>query len=255
LDLFYRKYGQGDPVIILHGLFGMSDNWASIGKRISENGYSVYIPDLRNHGNSPHSDDLNYEILSNDLSEFINKHLIKNPIIIGHSLGGKIAMNFALENPADVKKLIVVDIGTKEYPVHNIDVLDAFLSIDITNASSRNKVEEQIAAIMPLEKVRQLMMKNIYRRADNRFEWKLNIESINNNFSNIFDKVKSKNKFTNPTLFIKGELSNYISTSDFPEIKDLFPNAELQMIQGATHWVHADKPGEFIDTVLKFIKD
>jgi len=253
MDLFYRKYGEGKPIIILHGLYGMSDNWMTIGKHLAEHNFAVYIPDQRNHGDSPHSDDFNYEVLGNDLNDFIGQHSLADPIIIGHSMGGKVAMNFALKHRDIIQKLIVVDIGIKQYPAHDDEIVDALLSAEIETASSRNEIEDRLAKKIKNSRVRQLMMKNVRRVAEGDFDWKLNLRGIKNNFLSMFEGVASDYPYPGRVLFIRGGLSLYIQDEDLPGIKKLFLNAEFATIAGASHWTHADKPEEFLEIVTSYL--
>jgi len=255
MELFYRKYGEGQPLIILHGLFGLSDNWVTIGKKIAENNFCVYIPDLRNHGNSPHSDEFNYKILSDDLNDFIKLHSIVSPVIIGHSMGGRVAMNFALNYTDKISKLVIVDIGIKEYEHNDLEIIDAIKEVDIKSILSRKEIEKQLSGKITDQQLRQLFMKNLKRKDDSQFEWKFNINSIKKNFNSIFIKLSCEKPFSGQTLFICGELSNYIMDKDTPEIKELFPTAIFEKIPYASHWVHADNPEEFYEVVLKFIEE
>ncbi|OQX79366.1 MAG: hypothetical protein B6D61_03650 [Bacteroidetes bacterium 4484_249] len=182
MKLFYRQYGEGQPVIILHGLFGISDNWVTIGKRLAEN-FEVYILDQRNHGQSPHSNTFNYYALADDLFEFIEDRQLINPVLIGHSMGGKVAMNFALENPSKVDKLLIVDMGIKQYAARqsHINIIEAMINVDFDKISSRNDVENIISGKIDSPRIKQFVMKNLYRIGKNRFGWRLNIQAIYDN--------------------------------------------------------------------------
>lgn len=253
MELFYRQYGEGRPVIILHGLFGMSDNWATFSKQLTKERFSVYTPDLRNHGNSPHSDIFNYEVLSDDLYEFIQQKNIRKPFLIGHSLGGKVIMNFALKFPGVAEKIIVIDMGIRKYGLHNEDILNAMIDCNISAKKTRTEIEETLSVHIHEKKVVQLLMKNVQRNNDNTVAWKLNLEAIKNNFSKIFIGVESVVKSDVPALFIAAENSDYISENDMPSIKEIFPAATYARIPGSSHWVHADKPDELLHTVIDFI--
>ena len=182
MELHYRKYGNsGDqPIIILHGLFGISDNWASYARRLSMEGFEVFTVDQRNHGRSPHSDTFNYLALTDDLFDFVDENEIECPIIIGHSMGGKVAMRFALENPEMVKKLVVVDISLKPYgPRKNhLKIIEAMESIDLKSITNRSEVESQLAKNIPEIRIRQFILKNLNRLENNTFEWRINIDGI-----------------------------------------------------------------------------
>ncbi len=255
MKLFYRNYGEGQPLVILHGIFGISDNWVTIGRRLAER-FEVFIPDQRNHGQSPHSDTFNYYALVEDLFEFLDDHELRNPILIGHSMGGKVAMNFALEYPRRVDKLIVVDMSMRKYPPRqeHLEILQAMREIDFNTVSTREEVEEIIAKRIKSERVRLFILKNIYRINAERMAWRLNIEGIYNNIDNVFEGIESGYTYNEPTLFIKGGVSNYIQEEDYKTIPKNFPKAEFITIEGASHWVHADKPDELCAVFSEFLE-
>lgn len=253
MKLFYRHFGVGKPVIILHGLFGVSDNWVAFGRRLSER-YAVYIPDLRNHGQSPHSGIFDFPSLCDDLLELIEDHRLAEIYLIGHSLGGKIAMFFALQRPELVRKLIVVDISLRKSPPdreHQL-LLNAMMAVDFTVARSRSDVEKQLGKQVQSLKLRQFLLKNVYWRDRNTLDWRLNLKAINENLLSVFEGVSQTGVFRAPALFIRGGLSDYITDSDIPDLKTKFPGAEVKTIENASHWVHADAPGEFYEVVKTF---
>jgi esterase len=256
VELFYRKYGEGNPVLILHGLFGMSDNWVSIAKKLGEN-YEVFVPDLRNHGQSPHSDIFDYDSMTNDILEFIEYHNIRNPFLIGHSMGGKVVMKLALENMDLPAGIIIVDISPNFYSEHpeHVDLINAMQSIDISAAKSFSDIDKQLAGYPISLKLRQFLLKNLHRTKDNSFVWKFNIEAIKLNLDKIMEGINTGNKsaYPGPALFIKGGQSDYIKPEDFAVIKKMFPASEIITIDSSSHWVHADTPLEFMETVQLFI--
>lgn len=254
MKLFYRTFGEGQPVIILHGIFGISDNWVTIGRRLAEK-FEVFILDQRNHGQSPHSDTFNYFSMVEDLYEFIEDHQLTNPILIGHSMGGKVAMNFALEHPHRVDKLIVVDMSVRHYPPRqqHMDVLNAMMSIDFNEISTREEVEKIITPIVKSRKISQFVLKNLYRIGKSRLAWRINVEAIYNSLENVFEGVETPYTSDIPALFIKGELSDYILEEDYEMISKKFPNAQFTTINNASHWVHADAPDELCSTFSKFL--
>jgi esterase len=251
MDLFFRKSGQGTPLVILHGLFGSSDNWYSLSKVFSES-FTVYTIDQRNHGQSPHSDDFNYKLLTEDLELFLQKHSIDNPIIIGHSMGGKTAMNLAIKNPASISKLIVVDIAPKPYPVHHDQILDGLTAIPLATLASRNDADKILSEFVPELDVRQFLLKNLSRNSEGKFEWKINVPAIEKHIEEIGEGMQYEGVFTKPTLFIKGAKSNYFKSGDEELILKLFPIAKIETLDTG-HWVQAEKPQEFVQTVLNFL--
>ncbi len=254
MKLFYRHSGSGKPVVILHGLFGLSDNWVTFARRLSDD-YSVYLPDLRNHGQSPHSSVFNFPSLEDDILELVEDVGLEEFILMGHSLGGKTAMFFALHHPQLLKKLVVVDISLRRSPPsgEHQDLINAMLSVDFSEAASRSDVERQLQPLVKSEKLRQFLLKNVYWRDRNKLDWRLNLRAINENLPGIFGGVAETGEFGGPALFVRGALSPYILDEDIPEIKAKFPGAEVKTIAGAGHWVHADAPGEFFAIVKEFL--
>ncbi len=254
MKLFCHTFGEGPPLIILHGLFGMSDNWVTIGKRLSEK-YRVYIPDLRNHGRSPHSPVFDFPALEDDLLELIETNDIEKPVLIGHSLGGKTVMHFALHQPQMVEKLIVVDISLRKYP-HNAEhqaLIDAMLAADLPGMRSRSDVDRQIAKTIESPALRQFILKNVYWREKGTLGWRLNIGAINRNLHAVFEGVAVTGEYDGPALFIRGGRSNYVSEEDLDVIRKKFPGAVVRTIAQAAHWVQADAPGEFMGIVEDFL--
>ncbi len=257
MELFYRKFGDSgqQPLVILHGLFGISDNWVSFARRIAMEGFEVFIPDQRNHGQSPHSGNFNYLALTDDLFEFLDEHEIENPMLLGHSMGGKVAMRFALENPETVKKLVVVDISPRAYPprIQHKKILQAMQHIDLDQIKTRRQAEEQLKALIHEERIRLFILKNLHRTEQNRFEWRLNIEGIETNLDDMFDAIETAAVYEKPALFIKGGASDYILPEDYPRIRKNFPRAEIISIAGASHWVHVEAPERFYQLAYGFL--
>ena len=254
MKLFTRQFGTGRPVIVLHGLFGLSDNWATFGRLLSGH-YSVYIPDLRNHGQSPHSSVFDFPSLENDLVELVEEHGLNDIFLIGHSLGGKTAMFFTLHHPEMVKKLVVVDISLRKSPPnreHQL-LLDAMMAVDFSMAKSRGDVEKQLQTQVKSLKLRQFLLKNVYWRDRHSLGWRPNLGAINENLLSVFEGVNASGIFVGPTLFIRGGSSDYIRDADLDEMKTKFPGAEVKTIANASHWVHADAPGEFYGLVKNFL--
>jgi esterase len=250
MKLFFRESGQGQPLIILHGLFGSSDNWFSHAKTFAPF-FKVYLVDQRNHGQSPHSDEFNYKALTLDLEQFITEHRIEKPIILGHSMGGKTAMNFAVKNPGKLDKLIVVDIVPKYYPVHHDQILEGLESIDLKTIQSRNEADQALSTYVPEPDVRQFLLKNLSRN-ENGFEWKINIAGIDKNIEQIGAGLEYPGSYDGPSLFIKGAKSNYYKPGDEEAIKKIFTQAKIETIDTG-HWVQAENPQEFSRMVLTFL--
>ncbi len=264
MELYYRKTGSGKPLIILHGLYGSSDNWLSIGNSLADR-FEVYLVDLRNHGRSPHDQVHTYEAIREDLLGLIDKLGLDKVVLAGHSMGGKAAICFTQHYPDRIEKLIVIDIAPKSYkdlyrhePLNHHDILTAMKNIDMSSASTRRDVDNMLAAKIKSERIRSFLMKNLGRGDNNKYEWKLNLEVLLRELDSIMDGV-NKNCFdtaspvTNiPVLFIRGSKSPYILDEDMEFIKRIFPSAELETIPDAGHWLHAEQPVAFTDAFLKF---
>jgi pimeloyl-ACP methyl ester carboxylesterase len=254
MKLFYRKYGEGQPLIILHGLFGQSDNWNSLAKEFSEKGFEVYTVDQRNHGLSPHDEEMSFQAMSEDLFELINDLNLKKPVLLGHSLGGKTVMQFAIDHPGIADKIIVADIATKYYAPHHQHVLAALNAVDFDVVNSRKEAEAILTKHIADWGTRQFLLKNIYWKDDGKLAWRFNLKVISEKIQIVGAPITSDETVDVPALFIRGGNSNYIQEEDMNEISEIFPRCMLETIEGAGHWVHAEKPGEFRNAVLNFIK-
>jgi esterase len=254
MKLHFRESGSGKPLIILHGLFGFLDNWQTLAKYFSQH-YKVYLVDLRNHGRSPHSPDFNYPLMAADLLEFITTHHIHEPVVMGHSMGGKVAMTFALQYPEQLSKLIVIDIAPKYYPPHHQDILAGLQALNLKTVTSRGEADAVLARHIPEEGVRQFLAKNLYRQEDNTFAWRMNLPAIEAHIEEVGKETRAEVPFLHPTLFIRGANSRYIKPEqDRVLIEQLFPVARIETIADAGHWVHAEKPRELFDLVVDFIQ-
>lgn len=253
MKLHFRKIGEGKPLIILHGLFGSSDNWQTIAKKFAENKFSVFLVDLRNHGHSPHSDEFNYQAMSEDISELMNSEKIYSAAIIGHSMGGKTAIQLALDHPKKLSKLIVIDIAPKKYPLQNREIADALISVDLSKVKTRKEVEKTLSEKIPDPSTRQLLLKGLYWNDKNQLDWRFNLKTIHSKIENMNEAVNGDKIFEKPTLFIRGENSEYILSSDVAVIKKYFLNSEIKTAPGAGHWVHADNPQWLVQTCLGFL--
>ncbi len=252
--LYSRIEGEGKPLIIIHGFLGMSDNWKSFGALYAAQGFQVHILDLRNHGRSFQSEDFNYTLMANDLLEYCQYYHLNDISIIGHSMGGKVAMLFATTYPDKVEKLIVADIGPKYYAPHHQDILAGLNAIDFSTKPDRAEVEEILYPFIPDFGTRQFLMKNLYWVEPGQLAFRFNLPVFNAKIEAIGEPLPQQNKFLNPTLFIRGGNSRYILDSDVLEIKNHFPNFELITITNVGHWLHAENPKAFFEETIQFLK-
>ncbi|MCW3103245.1 MAG: Alpha/beta hydrolase [Bacteroidetes bacterium] len=254
MKLHYRKYGSGQPMIILHGLFGQSDNWNSLAKQFSESGFEVYAADQRNHGLSPHSEDWDYQVMADDLQELIADHQLKNVVLIGHSMGGKTVMQYALQDPGNVDKLIVVDIAPKYYPPQHPSVIKGLSAVDFNVVKTRKEVEAILSEYIDDFGTKQFLLKNVYWREDGRLDWRFNLGVMLEKMENVGSPITSDSSVDVPALFIRGAKADYVLDADIDMIQELFPRSMLETIEGSGHWVHAEKPKEFFESVMRFVK-
>lgn len=252
MKLAFREFGSGQPLIILHGLFGQSDNWNTLAKSFAEKGFRVFTLDQRNHGLSPHSDEWTYESMASDLKEFIDDHGLEKPVIIGHSMGGKTVMFFETMYPGIADKLIIVDIAARPYPRHHDDVLEALHAVDFNTIKNRKDAEAIMNKYISDFGTKQFLLKNIYWKQDDRMDWRFNLDVITRNYDNVSVAVPQIASSV-PALIINGGKSRYISAQDVEEFRMRFPNSQFVTIQDSGHWVHAEKPKEFFDAVMAFI--
>lgn len=251
--LHSKIIGKGRPLLILHGYFGSGDNWKTIGNQFSEH-FEVHLIDQRNHGRSFHSDEFSYDFLVDDLYNYIQHFKLENVNLIGHSLGGKTAMLFAVTYPELVDKLVVVDISPREYEPHHNAILTALNSIDFSIYNSRDLVDEKLSKLIPEFGVRQFLMKNIYWKNKDVLGFRFNLESLTKNNSEVGKSLPMNARFTKETLFLRGENSGYISDDDFLIIDAHFPDNQIVTIKNAGHWLHAENPTQFSQEVLSFFK-
>ena len=252
MKLNFRTLGSGDPLIIMHGVFGSSDNWQTLGKVFAEN-FKVYLVDLRNHGNSPHSDEFDYDVMVKDVVELMDDEGLKKAHILGHSMGGKVAMHLATQHADRVDKLIVVDIAPKYYPPHHQQIFEGFHSVDLDNLENRKDADEQMAKVISNFGVRQFILKNLDRKKDGSFGWKLNIDAIERAIEKVGEGIEGDVSFDGTTLFIAGSKSDYITEEDHDLIREHFPKALIASVKDAGHWVHAEKPKELGEMVMEFL--
>jgi len=264
MKLFYRKYGSGPDLIILHGLYGSSDNWIPIARKLEEH-FTVYLPDLRNHGASPHTPVHTFAGMADDLNQFYEDHYIGNAFLIGHSMGGKVAMRFAAENPEKVNSLLIVDIAPKNYLTGNSSfkhirqhemILELLQNPDLSAFRSRQELDNYFSSRIKEETVRHFLLKNIHRSHDGKFAWKINAPVLRDSFKSIVSEMdlswfEERMPITAyPVTFVRGLNSAYIGDTDWPDIKKIYPKARLIDFPDAGHWVHAEQPSRLVDVIL-----
>lgn len=246
---------SGKPLLIVHGLFGMGDNWKTLGKRFAdEGGFQVHLIDQRNHGRSPHSEEFSYALMAQDLIEYCEKHDLEKIVIIGHSMGGKTAMQLATDQPDLVEALIVVDIAPKSYPPHHDEILEGLWALYEAELDSRTKADEILESYIPSWSVRQFLMKNLYWKEKGKLALRMNLPVLKEKYAEVTDGIAENALYEGPTFFIKGENSGYIQSGDRDLINKHFPKSQLLTLKDADHWVHAEKPKEFFEAVLGFLK-
>lgn len=252
LRLHFRDHGSGEPLIILHGLFGSLDNWETLARRLGTS-WRVLTVDQRNHGRSPHADAHSYPALADDLAAFIAEHRLAPVHLVGHSMGGKTAMRFALDRPEQVRSLIVVDIASRTYGRHHDHVFDALCELDLSLFTTRREVDEALAPSLPSPAVRQVLLKNLRRNDDGMFGWKMNLPAIRRRYDEMLAAIDGDRPFEKPALVIRGTRADYVADSDLPALRRLFPAVEVGEID-AGHWVHAEAPEEFAAMVESFLR-
>ncbi len=252
--LYSKIEGSGKPLLILHGFLGMSDNWKTMGTQFSENGFQVHLLDLRNHGRSLHSDEFNYEIMVQDVFDYCKSHNLDTIDILGHSMGGKIAMLFAATYPEKVNKLIVADIGPKFYPEHHQTIFEGLNAIDFSKKPSRSEVEAILGQYVTDFGTRQFLMKSLYWKEPEQLAFRFNLPVFNAKMEEIGKELPVTAVFEKPTLFIRGGNSNYILDTDFEKIKQHFPSAVIETIPDVGHWLHAENPKLFYEIISSFLK-
>jgi esterase len=241
-------------LIILHGFLGMSDNWRTLGAQYAQQEFNVHILDLRNHGKSFHSDEFSYDVMAQDVIDYCDAHGVEKFSIIGHSMGGKVAMQIAVNHPMRVVKLVVADIGPKYYAPHHQDILAALNAVDFTQKPSRQQVEEIISGYVNDAGTRQFLLKNLYWESPDQLAFRFNLKVLNQKIEAIGRALSENVTFANPTFFIRGGNSSYVIESDLELIKKHFSNAMFFTIPNVGHWLHAENPSLFLEKTLDFLK-
>lgn len=252
MNLHFKVQGQGTPLVILHGLFGTLDNWKSIANQLS-NHFRVYLIDQRNHGKSPHVPNMDLPSMAKDLEDFLSELNLSKAHIMGHSMGGKVAMQFAFDYPERLDKLIVLDIAPRAYQPGHLEIFEALQGLTIASLGNRKEAEEQLLKKIKNPATVLFLLKNLSRNKQGGFEWKMNLPVIHRDYMKLLDKIHAQLPHTGPVLFLKGNRSNYILEEDVSGIKALFPNTQLGTIPNAGHWLHAENPEELLKQVLHFL--
>lgn len=251
--LHSRIIGDGKPLIILHGFLGMSDNWKTLGNQYAENGFQVHLVDQRNHGKSFHDEAFNYDILANDLKGYIEDHQLETINLLGHSMGGKTAMQFACDFDDITKKLIVADIAPKFYPPHHKDIINGLQSLNFDTINSRGEADTELSKHLNQTGIRQFLLKNLYWKEKGKLAFRFNLPVLSTKMEEIGENISNTAIYDGPTLFLKGDKSAYVIQADIPEIKKHFPNAILETIDNAGHWLHAENPKQFFEKSMTFL--
>jgi pimeloyl-ACP methyl ester carboxylesterase len=253
MQLLHSKIlGNGEPLLIIHGYFGSGDNWKMIANKLSDS-FQVHLIDQRNHGRSFHSDEFDYELMVEDLYNYIEHYQLEKVNLLGHSMGGKTVMLFAVEYSELVNKLIVADIAPRMYPPHHDDILKALNSVDFSVQNSRKLVDEKLAELIPEIGVRQFLLKSVYWKEKGQLDFRFNLQSLTENNNEVGEALPSFTNFDGETLFLKGENSGYISANEEPLIKAHFPNSSIVTIANAGHWLHAENPIDFFNELKLFL--
>ena len=253
MNLFSNILGEGQPFIFLHGFLGMSDNWKTLGTKFSEEGYEVHLIDQRNHGRSFHSEEFNYEVMVADLKQYCDTHQLKDFVLLGHSMGGKTAMLFAVEYPELVSKLIVADISPRYYPTHHDDILNGLSALDFQTLKSRGEADEALSHYVSNSGIRQFLLKNLYWKEKGVLALRMNLEVLKDQSGEVGEPLPMHAKFDKDTLFLRGDRSEYISLQDESMIHAHFPKSKIVTISNAGHWLHAENPADFYTEVHKFL--
>ena len=254
MTLFYKKLGKGPPMLILPGLLGSTDNWQWIAKQLASH-YTLYLVDLRNHGQSPHSTVMTYEAMAADVQALLAQQALEAPVLIGHSMGGKVAMQVAQTYPQVLAKLIVVDIAPRAYDMTRLaKIVQALKQTPLQKLRTRAEVDRYLSPSIPNAVVRLYCMKNLCRDEQGRLVWSSNMPALADSILHLEQAVSHQAPFTKPTLFVKADQSDYIQPQDLPLIKTLFPNYILAYIKDATHWVNCHQPQALLKVLAQFLQ-
>lgn len=252
MKLFFEKNGKGKPLLVLHGVLGSSQNWRSVLVDFEKN-FEIYRIDLRNHGQSPHDDGMNYELMSEDIIKLIKSENLEKVILLGHSLGGKLAMHLANFHPELIEKMIIVDISPFESDSEFRQHVDHMINLDLSLYESRREVDQALEHDVPLKEIRQFLLTNLMRDDSHKLSWKSNIKIIRDHAHELIASQDMREGIDINTLFIKGEFSDYINDQNWPEIKKRFPKSKLEIIPEAGHWPHSQNKEIFLKVLIDFL--
>lgn len=253
MKLHCERLGSGQPLVILHGLLGSGDNWQGLAKIWAQD-FDILVPDLRNHGRSPHSEEASFSAMAADVFELIEAAGLSQVTVLGHSLGGKVAMQLAMDFPERVKSLIVVDIAPKAYPPAHKALLEALRAVDLSRFTTRGEVDAVLAGSIPEPAIRQWLLKSLGRDAAGVLSWKPNLPVLHKRLAELSGGFADMRQYLGPALFVAGGRSNYVQPEDTPLIKERFPQARREVIPEAGHWVHVDAPGRLGELVKQFLQ-
>ncbi len=245
--------GDGPDLLILHGFLGMGDNWKSHGKKLVQTGYRVHLVDQRNHGRSFWDDEFTYELLTEDLINYMDHHKIKQAIFLGHSMGGKTVMHFACAYPERCHKMIVADIAPRYYPPHHQHIIDGLQALTPADLRSRSEADQALASQFEEVGLRAFLLKNLYRKTPEELAFRFNLKALSMSLDMIGEPLAGTEQYNGPTLFLRGEYSEYVTQSDHAGIHTHFPMAQIKTVSGTGHWLHAENPEGFQNELLAFL--
>ncbi|WP_411030184.1 alpha/beta fold hydrolase [Spongiimicrobium sp. 3-5] len=251
--LHSKIIGEGKPLLVLHGFLGMADNWKTLGAQFANAGFEAHLIDQRNHGKSFHSENFNYDLLAQDLEFYMAHYGLSKVHLLGHSMGGKTAMQMACSNAEMVDKLIVADIAPKFYPPHHQDIINALNAISVEPLRSRSEANTQLSGYINEIGIRQFLLKNLYWIEKEKLGFRFNLPVLSHKMEEIGENIGSTDTFGGPTLFLRGDRSEYVVQNDIPAIKRHFPKASIETIENAGHWLHAENPKQFLEKSLTFL--
>jgi len=252
MQLHFRSYGAGVPLVILHGLFGSLDNWHTLSQRLGRH-FHVLAVDQRNHGHSPHHPEMDYPLMADDLAEFLDQQKLTEALVLGHSMGGKTAMQLALAHPRRVARLVVADMAPRAYPPRHEKILAGMLALDLAAATSRHQLAEALAPWVPDLATRQFLLKNVGTGANHQFHWRCGLHEIHRNYSRLAEALPPAPPYPGPALFLRGALSDFLRETDEPGIRQLFPRAAIGTVPRAGHLLHVENPEDFLTAILSFL--